>query len=289
MRQYGVTQSDCASLNQGNPIDLRVGDVWVSILAQGTGWVCFSAEDSLSYLPHTWGKTKAAAIARFQQQIKKARLLEELRNRTCAFCGDRLQTKVLFDNSLESTAAFAKRKFCSKQCENRFKANDFETPEEIADKQLPQTCPGCLQNLLKKDFAVTGKSRKGVRRAKLCKTCTAEAQRSKRLRKCFSLSQEEYDTLFEFQDRLCYVCRRPPKKFRLAVDHNHKTGLVRGLLCPLCNRMIGVFKDDDERFERVAEYLRNPPATIALRGEKFGIIGKVSGRKKKAPQSVSVF
>lgn len=48
---------------------------------------------------------------------------------------------------------------------------------------------------------------------------------------------EQYDTLFRAQNGVCAVCKKPSSK-RLVVDHNHESGLVRGLLCNFCNRFV---------------------------------------------------
>ena len=81
-----------------------------------------------------------------------------------------------------------------------------------------------------------------------------------RLKK-YGLSQEDYDKMFREQDGRCYICQRLPKK-HLCIDHDHKKGFcreaVRGLLCPWCNYMLGFFRDNPEKFERAAQYLRRP-------------------------------
>ena len=53
------------------------------------------------------------------------------------------------------------------------------------------------------------------------------------------ITVEEYDAMVIAQRGLCYICGNPPKKNRLAIDHDHDTGRVRHLLCPPCNRYIG--------------------------------------------------
>ena len=46
---------------------------------------------------------------------------------------------------------------------------------------------------------------------------------------------------------------------RLSVDHDHKTGKVRGLLCRPCNNHLGLARDDVDYFRRGIEYLEDPP------------------------------
>lgn len=54
----------------------------------------------------------------------------------------------------------------------------------------------------------------------------------------YGVSLEWYNTQDEKQGRVCGICGKPKKTKRLAVDHNHRTGKVRGLLCMMCNRKI---------------------------------------------------
>lgn len=75
----------------------------------------------------------------------------------------------------------------------------------------------------------------------------------------YGLSSEDYDRMVEAQGGVCVICRLPPTKGkgeRLHVDHCHKTGKVRALLCSDCNRALGYFRDDLARVVQAAEYLR---------------------------------
>lgn len=54
----------------------------------------------------------------------------------------------------------------------------------------------------------------------------------------FGLTVEQYDLMLKRQGGKCICCGRPPKRLRLAVEHDHKTGRVRGLACHQCNRHI---------------------------------------------------
>ncbi len=129
------------------------------------------------------------------------------------------------------------------------------------------------------DFPKTKRHRRsGLPIYKYCKPCHYIAQREIRLKKLFNISVQEYDTILAFQGGVCFICKQPPKKVKLAVDHCHKTGLIRGLLCMFCNRAISLFRDDLERFKNVISYLENPPTTQALKEEKYGLKGRVSNK-----------
>ncbi len=88
-----------------------------------------------------------------------------------------------------------------------------------------------------------------------------------RLQRVYGISGDEYVQLFRAQHGRCFVCERA-KAQHLAVDHNHRTGLVRGLLCAHCNRVVGYLNDDRRKFARFAEYLANPPA-VAVLGKRY--------------------
>ena len=47
-----------------------------------------------------------------------------------------------------------------------------------------------------------------------------------------------YDSMLSKQNGVCAICGRPPKTRRLDIDHDHKTGAIRGLLCVRCNRAL---------------------------------------------------
>jgi hypothetical protein len=69
---------------------------------------------------------------------------------------------------------------------------------------------------------------------------------------------------------VCAICKRATGtgKRKLAIDHDHSTGHVRGLLCSVDNKLLGHLRDDPELAKGIFEYLTNPPA--------FDVIGKVS-------------
>lgn len=82
-------------------------------------------------------------------------------------------------------------------------------------------------------------------------------------RKCklmreYGLTVEKYDALDEAQNHVCKICRGVnPDGSRLAVDHDHTNGQVRGLLCINCNKGLGHFKDNAELLQEAARYIQS--------------------------------
>lgn len=76
------------------------------------------------------------------------------------------------------------------------------------------------------------------------------------LRRRYGITMAEYLVMHEAQSGRCAICGKPENGKRLAVDHDHETGEVRGLLCQNCNRGLGLFVDNPELLERASAYLR---------------------------------
>jgi CRISPR/Cas system-associated protein Cas10 (large subunit of type III CRISPR-Cas system) len=78
------------------------------------------------------------------------------------------------------------------------------------------------------------------------------------LLRTYGISLAEYEALFEAQGNVCAICRETCNRkttTRLCVDHDHATGMVRGLLCFQCNVGLGKFKEDVQRLKSAIEYL----------------------------------
>lgn len=84
------------------------------------------------------------------------------------------------------------------------------------------------------------------------------AQRRWRMKKQYGITLEEYEILLEKQNGMCAICKSEnthSKGYCFAVDHDHKTGKVRGLLCHQCNLALGNIKDNVQTLHSMIRYL----------------------------------
>ena len=77
----------------------------------------------------------------------------------------------------------------------------------------------------------------------------------------YGLTPEQYAAMLLEQNGVCAVCRQPETGIRrgelksLDVDHDHKTGAVRKLLCSGCNSALGILREDPLRIRALADYI----------------------------------
>lgn len=86
----------------------------------------------------------------------------------------------------------------------------------------------------------------------------SDRQRKYQLRHKYGITEDDYERMMLEQDGKCAICNRtePTGRWkRLAVDHCHKTGKVRGLLCDKCNRGMGLLEDSAQLLRNAANYL----------------------------------
>jgi hypothetical protein len=102
----------------------------------------------------------------------------------------------------------------------------------------------------------------------VCDSCFTERhrarQRADRRRKglweYYKMTEAEYWAMHKNQGGVCWICGgkqkgRGAKNNVLSVDHNHKTGKIRGLLCTNCNTGIGNLRDSIELLQKAIQYL----------------------------------
>lgn len=69
----------------------------------------------------------------------------------------------------------------------------------------------------------------------------------------YGITVEEYNKMLEEQNGVCKICGSNEK---LCIDHDHKTGEVRAILCSKCNSAIGLMNEDTNLFEKAIAYLK---------------------------------
>jgi len=80
--------------------------------------------------------------------------------------------------------------------------------------------------------------------------------RNQNFKRTYGITLLQYNAMLDKQKGCCAICKNPcPTNRSLSVDHSHKTGIVRGLLCIHCNQAIGHFKDDPLLVKKAMDYL----------------------------------
>jgi hypothetical protein len=100
--------------------------------------------------------------------------------------------------------------------------------------------------------------------------CSYLCQRIDQRARIYGITGRDCLQLLKRQGGLCAICGcslLDEGGWRINIDHDHRTGRVRGILCRRCNLGLGLFNDDPSRLARAAEYVRRPfdevPNTVA--------------------------
>lgn len=141
-------------------------------------------------------------------------------------------------------------------------------PEKKSYPAGQSWCKSCSTMLPMKDFSRASKS--------TCRVCLSNKRFTQNLATKFGgMTTEQYDTLFRRQGGVCAICGTAPRSRRLAVDHDHGNGKVRGLLCKRCNHhLLGGAHDSIELLRKAIDYLTRPPANTAFRTVPLGALAK---------------
>lgn len=108
-------------------------------------------------------------------------------------------------------------------------------------------------------------------RGSRCRACASQAAHASHVERTYGINEETYSALLRWQAGRCYICGKLPQSKRLAVDHDHRTGAVRGLLCANdewgCNRSLATILNDLEAAERALQYVQQSPLERMLAGQ----------------------
>lgn len=83
-----------------------------------------------------------------------------------------------------------------------------------------------------------------------CRTCKMDSFR----KRAYGITTAQRDEILLAQDNACRICKAALTG-RIYIDHNHKTGQIRGILCRICNTGLGMFKDDENAMANALKYL----------------------------------
>lgn len=166
----------------------------------------------------------------------------------CSACKERAEQGVL-DRLRENY----RRRREIEQADALAEGKPFVFREDIY-KNGSKWCSRCRQYVALDDFP----HRTDVKKARTayCRPCQRAYNQERRLRLEYGLTWDDYELMLACQDYRCAICRGKPRKWTLAVDHDHKTGEIRGLLCSRCNhKLLGSANDDPARLRAAADYL----------------------------------
>lgn len=93
--------------------------------------------------------------------------------------------------------------------------------------------------------------------------------KDKYLKSLYGLAPGEFKRMLSEQGGVCAICKLPPTgKRSLGVDHDHKSGTIRGLLCGPCNSGIGLLKESKSNFQSATVYLESPSPNSYVTSEQ---------------------
>jgi hypothetical protein len=124
--------------------------------------------------------------------------------------------------------------------------------EDTSADSITKTCPACCDEKPLSEF-VRGSKTSWFGRGSYCKACHAAKVRASK----YGQTADQLDEMLRMQGGRCAICRRQRKagEKEFAVDHDHSTGEIRGVLCGECNAALGLFQDNISILLEAVKYL----------------------------------
>jgi Recombination endonuclease VII len=191
----------------------------------------------VQFTTRRWDKkycTPACCVINNRAETRAKRQAARIRIRECPGCGTTFEPA-------------GRQLFCSRRCAAR-----IETRRRlgIADPGLTGICWWCR----------TAFSLLDGRRLYCSPQCSQFVKSLWNVSSRYGLTRDDYRQAWFRQGGKCAICCQPERTKRnhlLSVDHCHKTGRFRGLLCSHCNRAVGLLGDDPVVMESAARYVRS--------------------------------
>ncbi|MFC5955942.1 endonuclease VII domain-containing protein [Streptomyces pratens] len=142
------------------------------------------------------------------------------------------------------------RECSAEYCRQRQEAKGKKVREKVSVPSGHKRCPQCEAVKPHTEWERNSSSSDG--RSSYCRDCRAERNRISCFKRKYGLAPAELDAMVAEQHGLCCICLAAPAAH---VDHCHRTGRVRGVLCFSCNAALGQFKDRPDAIRRAAAYV----------------------------------
>lgn len=174
----------------------------------------------------------------------------------CSKCGVNKTYSEFGKSKLTKIGLYSSCKLCRKKDKIKFNQENPNYDKEYARKWREAN----KQKL--KDYYISNRerTRKWARERWRNNPNVRRTAKNCAIKKTYGISLEDYDKLLEKQAGVCVICGQLPKSNRksnkLAIDHSHRTGKVRGLLCHRCNNGLGCYDDSIELLQKAVEYLK---------------------------------
>ncbi len=160
----------------------------------------------------------------------------------CVICGKTAKETGLYRlNSLDNTCGICRPPISRKEISAAYKARH---PERVREAQERYSRSDRGRELSRRNQRVAAGLGK---------------YRARRILAVYGITDDEWNALFESQHRCCAFCGTDKPGVwhgKFVTDHDHVTGVVRGILCDRCNRRLGFFGDDLKKIERTVRAIR---------------------------------
>lgn len=182
----------------------------------------------------------------------------------CTLCGEWKPATDFYRASAATDGLQARCKGCHAA---RVRAYRHRLKRLNSGRQLPsdykKRCPRCELIKSAAEFHRNASSRDGLHW--VCRECNKkkggygkQLEQRRRFR-VYDITGDEVEALLRHQEHSCAICRVAFVGTEFHIDHCHRSGDVRGLLCSRCNTALGLLKDDPVRMASAVRYLANPP------------------------------